>query len=390
MAIDPRISMGVQATNVLPAIDIFNSTLQQQRQNSIQDQLLAGQLAQQQQQLQRGAIDLSNTEDARDLKSIAEFATTNVPAMQSAIEGDSLPLQQSLANRIRNLQSQGRDTSQSMEALQMIQSGDVQSAVSSLSAAQQLASNSGLLGGQVSAGQRERDQLIRDSKSDDEDIANSALIKLGLKPRATGSAAQTIAQSGNVEDVAEVESRISGAREGGKLKEKIKLEPELKRAVTAVTAQVKNVADSLTKNKSNNSALKVYETGIESLRNSLGDTSTGPLVGLLPAFTTSAQVAEGASSMMAPVLKQMFRSSGEGTFTDSDQKLLMNMIPKRTDTAEAIKSKLEFLDNMVNAKLGVNTQADNIESAVGGLTANPQAQQIDIGSMSDDDLIGSF
>ena len=94
--------------------------------------------------------------------------------------------------------------------------------------------------------------------------------------------------------------------------------------------------------------------------------------------------------MMAPVLKQMFRSSGEGTFTDSDQKLLMNMIPKRTDTAEAIKSKLEFLDNMVNAKLGVNTQADNIESAVGGLTANPQAQQIDIGSMSDDDLIGSF
>lgn len=390
MAIDPRISMGVQATNVLPAIDIFNSTLQQQRQNAIQDQLLPGQLALQQQQAQQGAIDLSNAEDARDLKSIAEFATTNAPAMQSAIEGDSLPLQQSLANRIRNLQSQGRDTSQSMEALQMIQSGDVQSAVSSISAAQQLASNSGLLGGQVSAGQRERDQLIRDSKSDDEDIANSALIKLGLKPRATGSAAQTIAQSGNVEDVAEVESRISGAREGGKLKEKIKLEPELKRAVTAVTAQVKNVADSLTKNKSNNSALKVYETGIESLRNSLGDTSTGPLVGLLPAFTTSAQVAEGASSMMAPVLKQMFRSSGEGTFTDSDQKLLMNMIPKRTDTAAAIKSKLEFLDNMVNAKLGVNTQADNIESAVGGLTTNPQAQQIDIGSMSDDDLIGSF
>ena len=54
MAIDPRISMGVQATNVLPAIDIFNSTLQQQRQNAIQDQLLPGQLAQQQQQVQQG------------------------------------------------------------------------------------------------------------------------------------------------------------------------------------------------------------------------------------------------------------------------------------------------------------------------------------------------
>ena len=41
-------------------------------------------------------------------------------------------------------------------------------------------------------------------------------------------------------------------------------------------------------------------------------TATGPIVWLVPALTTEQQTADGAVAIMAPVLKQMFRASGEG------------------------------------------------------------------------------
>jgi hypothetical protein len=59
---------------------------------------------------------------------------------------------------------------------------------------------------------------------------------------------------------------------------------------------------------------------------------------------------------MAPILKQLFRDSGEGTFTDSDQALLMKMVPTRKDHPEARKAKLEMIDSIVQAKLGIGVQ----------------------------------
>jgi hypothetical protein len=55
---------------------------------------------------------------------------------------------------------------------------------------------------------------------------------------------------------------------------------------------------------------------------------------------------------MAPILKQIFRTAGEGTFTDADQKLLLAMVPTRTDTPTARKAKLANIDTIVRAKLG--------------------------------------
>ena len=56
---------------------------------------------------------------------------------------------------------------------------------------------------------------------------------------------------------------------------------------------------------------------------------------------------------MAPVLKQMFRASGEGIFTDRDQELLLAMVPDRKDTPEARAWKIRNIDNIVRAKLGI-------------------------------------
>lgn len=100
-------------------------------------------------------------------------------------------------------------------------------------------------------------------------------------------------------------------------------------------------------------AYKVYQAAREGLVTGLEGSETGPLAGRIPAMTTNQQVAEGAVSAMAPVLKQLFRSAGEGTFTDRDQELLLRMVPTRTDTPEARQTKLANIDSIVQAKLGI-------------------------------------
>lgn len=99
--------------------------------------------------------------------------------------------------------------------------------------------------------------------------------------------------------------------------------------------------------------MDVYTQASEGLIRGLTGTDTGPIAGRLPAFTTGQQVAEGSVAAMAPVLKQMFRVAGEGTFTDKDQELLLKMVPTRTDTPKAAQEKIENIDNIVSAKLGI-------------------------------------
>jgi len=99
-------------------------------------------------------------------------------------------------------------------------------------------------------------------------------------------------------------------------------------------------------------AWDVYQQARTGLVKGLQGTETGPIMGRIPAVTTAQQIGEGAVSAMAPVLKQIFRVAGEGTFTDKDQELLMRMVPTRTDNPAARDAKLQNIDNIIRAKLG--------------------------------------
>jgi hypothetical protein len=99
--------------------------------------------------------------------------------------------------------------------------------------------------------------------------------------------------------------------------------------------------------------LNTYIEARNGLLTGLKGTETGPIAGRMPAFTAEQQIAEGGVSAMAPVLKQLFRSAGEGVFTDRDQALLLDMVPTRKDEPEARKAKIENIDRIVAAKLGM-------------------------------------
>lgn len=100
-----------------------------------------------------------------------------------------------------------------------------------------------------------------------------------------------------------------------------------------------------------------YQSAMDEVKASLGKTTTGPIAGRLPAYTAGQQTAEGAVSAMAPILKQLFRSAGEGTFTDKDQELLLKMVPTRTDRPEAREAKINNINQIVKSKLGLKGSA---------------------------------
>jgi hypothetical protein len=97
--------------------------------------------------------------------------------------------------------------------------------------------------------------------------------------------------------------------------------------------------------------LGVWRVAREGLLAGLKGTNTGPIAGRLPAVTAGQQIAEGGVAAVAPVLKALFRSAGEGVFTDRDQQLLLDMIPNRADHPETITAKMQMIDAIIEAKL---------------------------------------
>lgn len=112
-----------------------------------------------------------------------------------------------------------------------------------------------------------------------------------------------------------------------------------------------------------NSTLGVWQIAREGLMSAMGGTTTGPFAGRVPAVTAEQQIAEGAVAAVAPVLKQLFRSAGEGVFTDRDQQLLIDMIPSRTDRPAARIAKMKMIDQIIEAKL--NQQAPQLSPSPG-------------------------
>lgn len=164
-------------------------------------------------------------------------------------------------------------------------------------------------------------------------------IKLGLDPRASEDAASRAEKALAVE-VAKLQARLG-------------LEPQIAEATAIAKNEAAAVAKHSEEARSNAKGWAVYDGAMSNLAQAMQGTTTGPIAGFIPAITANAQIAEGAQAVMAPILKQMFRSAGEGTFTDKDQELLMGMVPTRKDLPAARAAKIQAIDTIVRAKLGI-------------------------------------
>ena len=208
---------------------------------------------------------------------------------------------------------------------------------------------------------------------------NSANRALGNLAKVSTSAAERIASDPELTKAvatsgAEIAGAEAGAKETSKLFAKLKLEPQVKAAAAAALSDVKVLADQAAKTKANNDVFAIYEVGMGAVADALGDTSTGFFAGRIPSITANQQIADGAIAAIAPVLKQLFRSAGEGIFTDKDQELLLAMIPTRKTSPEAIASILSNVDAIIKAKLGIGQQQPPAAAASNDLSPAEQAE----------------
>ena len=73
----------------------------------------------------------------------------------------------------------------------------------------------------------------------------------------------------------------------------------------------------------------------------------------MSAFTVKGQIANASIALMAPILKDVFRGAGEGTFTKDDQEILMAMLPTLDMKPAARAASLAAVEAVVRAKLSV-------------------------------------
>ena len=193
-----------------------------------------------------------------------------------------------------------------------------------------------------------------------EDRVRAKRIKLGLDARAQGSSDYTLATGDpeKIELVAQVVATLAASKENAQLNERLKLEPKIKLAVDQASGLAKAIVEADEGRRDNGKALRAYEAGIGSLSTALGNTYTGVGGDLVAALTVEGQIANASIALMAPILKDIFRGSGEGTFTKDDQEILMAMLPTLNMKPGARAAALKAVDTVVRAKLSVPSVTD--------------------------------
>jgi hypothetical protein len=281
----------------------------------------------------------------------------NLDFVRSALRIQSLPddekLQALRENRQTIINNKG-DTTDTDAGIQLAEAGDFETLNQGINNIVASGERQGIiepLGGQLSAEQQTFDSLIKDFS--EEDKTRARRVKAGLDERAVGSAIQTIAKTGTAATIANVETVLASAKETGKLTAQLKLKPEVESAVIMATGQAKLEVDKIGKNRSNKRALDVYTGAMSNLTKTLDNTITGPFLGLTAGLTSNAQIADGAIAMMLPLMKDVFRGAGEGTFTEGDQKILTDLIPTRSTFAEARVAQIKMIDTIIRSKLSV-------------------------------------
>lgn len=291
--------------------------------------------------------------------------------VDSASDAEIIPILQAQIQRVKSIP--GGDATSSEGALKLALAGDFDGVRKGAKNLIDIGVRQGDI--KAPAGQRQSSEGISFenliANFSDADKTKARRVKAGLDPRMVGSAIQTITEQGIENNIANVEKVITEAKEIGKLTAQHKLKPVVDAAVIAAVGQAKAEVAKLGEERSSVKTLDIYNNSMSNLTKALDNTITGPFIGLTPALTDNAQIADGAIAMMLPLMKDVFRGAGEGTFTEGDQKILTDMIPTRSDSAEARKSKIMFIDELIRARL---TTAPVAEAQPSGLSEAEQAE----------------
>jgi len=360
---DPRILLNPQVANVgqtfgnaLLNVQRLQGLRQAEQQADLQQQLqpLRSRLLEAQVAGAEAGVPTSQQQfDAAEIaraKSIAIGARQLKPFLDS---GDISGARASLDRRIASLDEAGVSSVDSREARDLLESSPGDLAFSTDQAIE-LGTELGAFGTTTPTGQKGRTVLVRQP---DGALAFSTNIidpSKGTAETVTtpvgGQLISALGETAGQQQIRQVTTEVKKA--AGKAGVKLETEPAIQAAVTNAVAEVKAQFKISGEERSNAKTFESYNIAMKGLVDSLAGTDTGPFGGLIPSVTANQQIVEGAIAAMAPMLKDIFRASGEGTFTKDDQEILLAMLPTRKDRPKARAAKISNVDAIIRSKLG--------------------------------------
>lgn len=201
------------------------------------------------------------------IRSVATAALELLPVLNT---NNPDAVRASLLKRKTQLVEQGINTEDTDEALAMLdQPGGLELLKGSLNDAINVGQRMGII--QAPKGQEARpaeeiafESLIKNFSEDDKKKARK--VKAGLLSRAVGSAAQTITEQDIVNEIAQTESTLAGARETGKLGAQLVLKPQIEKLVTIARKKAAAEGDTFTDLARSKAALPGLKDTVSQLR----------------------------------------------------------------------------------------------------------------------------
>lgn len=412
MAIDPRISLQVQAPQVSQAINIFENALMNKQTRNLRASQEARAAELQpfrnqilQQQVAAGEAQAAQAQDQRILKSINDFAVTNQHIIDEAERsGDFAPLQQAMVQRRAQLVQSGLPTDETDEAILSLGQGDIQS----LDIIDQLRNARQLFNQQSGKGQtaeqrgfNSKVQAVKNDPNLETVEGRAAAVALGLAARKSSSAQIEIAKDPVLTDaVAKSESQIEGekskAKEDAKFRSKKKFAAEINRDIKLAEAEAAARGETLTDLSRAKAALPGIEKVVGKLT-LLADEATFTLAGgawdsiakqlfgvSTKGSTARAKMVSMVDNQVLPMLKPIFGAA----FTAAEGDRLRDAMLDPDSTPESRKAQLaSFLDQMRENIAGKERElADRTRisdtTSFGGGAAPAQGSSIDISDPS--------
>jgi hypothetical protein len=357
--IDPRIAMGAQAPNLQSSLKLFQDTL-----NNIQGRKMNAQsmaqneqmnplrLQEAQQVVDSNANTAATNKQNQNIQSIAAYA----PTLRKFLDnGDNMGAAQSLTQRIDFLERNGRDPTESREALQAITNGNPDMVLQALDIAEREAVSRGLVGNNnnTPVQLRTRQSLLNDLNSDNPDVVKSARVELNLDPRPSSAAeiqiANNLALAGNV---ATTQGMIAGekARAEAQAEQPIKIRTE---ALSAAQKRSEVAIDTITKIRSEitnlDSAIDAIQSGAES----------GKVSNWFPSFRSETLKLQNAASRLG---LNVVTATTFGALSEGELKLAMDVA---VPTGLQPKELKEWLTVRKNARVKLANELEKMAISLG-------------------------
>jgi len=315
------------------------------------------------------ALNLGETIRAKSAKDINDYIRDAKIGLNQLNSGDVQGAKSFAYQRRDSIKQRGGDTTQTDEFIALLESGDIETARQTLQGfvgvLDQAKKTSSIQDAEFKA-----NALIGAINPDtnkpftkEEALQQIVLRDAGIVAKAQTSAQERIAGDPNkTKLVADSQATIKGASAGASERAKLgvqgAMKPQIDAAIEFAKQNAKNAANALKTEKSDRKALNVYESAMSGLTESFEDANTGAIIGLLPAIANDDRVLEAAIAILSPVLKNVVREAGEGTFTEGDQRQITELMPTRRDNKEVAKKKIELLDAFVRSKLSGGQQQE--------------------------------